>query len=201
MVGNSEGRNVKILESIVNGTPYQNLPQSRVEELLLELKKVIENGGGEKPVYWMGVTTTFLTDGSTVNPIVINGESKLAKDGGMAQYDGEEFVWNGSAWQSIGKNNFGKLAFADSVEASYTPVGDVDQPTISIGIKSTGTVSYVSNVGKLPSLSVTDGVLDFVAGTLPSTSNKNVITNVDNIVSSTPTFRGKKSTITSTVQN
>jgi hypothetical protein len=42
MQGNSEGRNVQILESIVNNTPYTEPPQSRIEELLLEVKEVIE---------------------------------------------------------------------------------------------------------------------------------------------------------------
>ena len=43
-------------------------------------------------IYWMGVTTTELTNGSTTNPITIEGESETADVGGMAQYDGEEFI-------------------------------------------------------------------------------------------------------------
>ena len=30
-------------------------------------------------IYWMGVTTTELTNGSTTNPITINGESETAE--------------------------------------------------------------------------------------------------------------------------
>jgi hypothetical protein len=41
-----EGRNAEILESIINNTEYTDPPQSRIEELLLELKEVIEQGGG-----------------------------------------------------------------------------------------------------------------------------------------------------------
>lgn len=41
-----EGRNAEILESIINDTEYTDPPQSRIEELLLELKEVIEAGGG-----------------------------------------------------------------------------------------------------------------------------------------------------------
>ena len=41
-----EGRNAEILESIINDTEYTDPPQSRIEELLLELKEVIEQGGG-----------------------------------------------------------------------------------------------------------------------------------------------------------
>lgn len=39
-------RNENILTAMINGTPYEELPQSRNEELLLELKEVIESGGG-----------------------------------------------------------------------------------------------------------------------------------------------------------
>lgn len=35
-----------ILEATIDGEPYSELPQSRLEELLLELKEVIEAGGG-----------------------------------------------------------------------------------------------------------------------------------------------------------
>lgn len=41
-----EGRNAEILKSIINDTEYTDPPQSRIEELLLELKEVIEQGGG-----------------------------------------------------------------------------------------------------------------------------------------------------------
>lgn len=40
------GRNADILEATINGEPYDEEPQSRIEELLLELKQVIEQGGG-----------------------------------------------------------------------------------------------------------------------------------------------------------
>ena len=43
MNGNSEGRNVSILESIVNNTPYTDPPQSRVEELLIQVKEAIDD--------------------------------------------------------------------------------------------------------------------------------------------------------------
>lgn len=39
-------RNAAILKSIINKTEYDADPQSEIEELLLELKEVIEGGGG-----------------------------------------------------------------------------------------------------------------------------------------------------------
>lgn len=43
-----EGRNAEILQSIIDGTPYENPNPypSRIEQLLMELKEVIEQGGG-----------------------------------------------------------------------------------------------------------------------------------------------------------
>lgn len=43
------GRNEDILRSMVDGTAYTKEPKSRNEELLLELKDVIEAGGGFDP--------------------------------------------------------------------------------------------------------------------------------------------------------
>ena len=44
----TQGRNEQILQSIVDNTPYDKEPESRMEELLIELKAKIE-GGGEVP--------------------------------------------------------------------------------------------------------------------------------------------------------
>lgn len=41
-----QSRAEEILFDTINGEPYDGLPQSRIEELLLELKAVIEAGGG-----------------------------------------------------------------------------------------------------------------------------------------------------------
>jgi len=41
-----KGRNELILESIIHQTVYTDPPESRIEDLLLQLKDVIEAGGG-----------------------------------------------------------------------------------------------------------------------------------------------------------
>ena len=41
-----QSRNEAILEATINGTEYTDPPQSRIEDLLLQLKAVIEAGGG-----------------------------------------------------------------------------------------------------------------------------------------------------------
>lgn len=43
---NPQSRNEEILIAAIDGTEYNKPPQSRIEELLLELKEVIEAGAG-----------------------------------------------------------------------------------------------------------------------------------------------------------
>ena len=174
--------------------------------------------------YWIGVTTTALTDGDTTNPITVGGESVTAKVGGMAQYSSEEFVFNGTAWQSIGKNNFGDLAFKSSASGDYTPAGTVSQPTftgtqgnVSVSGTPTGTISTgvgeanytpggsvsnveldtttvnsITDVGTLPTFSVSGETLTFTPGTLPT---KGENTTVATGVSTQPTFTGTGATL------
>lgn len=133
-----------------------------------EARQLIEDIG--HAIYWIGVTTDALTDGATTNPITVNGESVTANLGGMASYSGSEFVWNGSAWQELGKNNFGALAFKSSASASYTPAGSVeitkgqDTTAAIVGVSANGTVpeayftvanenaTFVFNEGAMPTL-------------------------------------------------
>lgn len=142
-------------------------------------------------VYWMGVTTTALTDGSTTNPITINGDSVEAAVGGMAQYDGVEFVWNGSAWQEMGHGNFGSLAFKSSAEGSFTPAGTV---SVSQGEDSTTTVNSITAVGTLPEFTYSGETLVFSAGTLPTKgADQTVVTAAGTVTAS---FSGTAGSVT-----
>ena len=147
-------------------------------------------------VYWIGVTTDALTDGATTNPITVNGESKTAKLGGMAQYSGEEFIWNGSAWQSVGKNNFGALAFKNSASGDFTPQGDVSAPAITVTGDSTGTVNSITDVGTLPAWTVSGTKATFNAGSLPTKgADQTVVTATGTITASAPTFTGTQGSV------
>ena len=68
-----EGRNAAILQATIDGTPYTDPPQSRIEELLLELKAVIEAGGGG------GGTTNYngLTNKPQINDVTLQGNKSL----------------------------------------------------------------------------------------------------------------------------
>ena len=158
-----------------------------------EAREMIEDLG--HALYWIGVTTTALTDGDTTNPIQVNGESVTAKLGGMASYDGSEYVWNGSAWQELGKNNFGALAFKSSASGTYTPAGSV---AITQGTDTTASIVGVSANGTLPdayyTVSGETATFNFSQGALPT-----LATAVDAITvrgADTAAFTGTEATIT-----
>ena len=134
-----------------------------------EARQMIEDLG--HALYWIGVTTTALTDGDTTNPIMVNNESVTANLGGMASYGGSEFVWNGTAWQEMGKNNFGALAFKSSASGSYTPAGSVaitkgtDTKQAIVGVSSNGTLpnAYFTVSGETATFNFSQGALPTLA--------------------------------------
>ena len=158
-----------------------------------EARELIEALG--HAVYWIGVTTTALTDGATTNPIQVNGESVTANIGGMASYSGSEFVWNGTAWQELGKNNFGALAFKSSASGSYTPAGTVN---VSKGTDTTASVTPMATAGTLPDAYFTvtgeAATFTFDAGSLPTAGTPvSVVTETGSV---SATFSGTAATIT-----
>lgn len=129
-------------------------------------------------LYWIGVTTTALSEGATTNPISVGGQDVTAKLGGLASYEGMEYAWNGSAWQGMGPNNLGALAYKNSASGDYTPAGSV---SISKGTDTTDTVTGVSANGTLPQAYFTQSgetlTFNFNAGALPTLeSEKTFIT-------------------------
>lgn len=80
-----QSRAEEILIATINGTEYENLPQSRLEYLLLELKEVIEAGGGG------GGTTNYnlLTNLPQINSVTLKG-NKSFDDLGMQSLTNEQ---------------------------------------------------------------------------------------------------------------
>lgn len=147
-------------------------------------------------IYWAGVTTTELVDNvTTTDTISIGGEDVEVHVGAMAQYDGEEFVYNGTTWQSVGKNNFGDLAFKSSAQGSYTPAGDVTV-TPQQAADTTESVTPFGTAGTLPSMTVSGEVLTFNAGTLPTAGTPVDVVTASGAVTATAAFVGTGSTIT-----
>lgn len=154
-----------------------------------EAREMIEDLG--HAVYWIGVTTTALTDGATTNPITVNSESITARLGGMASYNEMEFVWNGTAWQELGRNNFGALAFKSSASGEYTPAGSV---AISKGTDTTASVTPFGSAGELPYFTVSGETATFHAGALSSGGSP--VTVVTERGTDTAAFTGTAATIT-----
>ena len=63
----AQSRNEEILEATLNHQEYDKPPQSREEELLIELKEAIEQGGG---------------GGITVDPVPTEGSTNAVSSGG-----------------------------------------------------------------------------------------------------------------------
>lgn len=191
-----------ILQNMLGENNELQPPQTRVEELLLELLE--QGGGGDKAVKWVGVTTTPLEDGATTNPITVEGKSVTVVRGDMASYDHNEFIYDGDVWQALGDvSGLGLLAFKDSASgtvddyvtgATSTFVGDSMTSTgtftpdgsISNVELSETSVGSMTGAGTLPSAELTDGVLTFHTGTLPTYSSVTVADGV----SVQPTFTG-----------
>ena len=139
---------------------------------------------------FLGVTTSNISDGSTTNPIVINGENVTAVAGNTCTKGSKEFIWNGTAWQEFGDlSSLGALAYKDSASGTFTPAGSVSRPTfegssltstgsftptgsVSISTSTEGTTNYTpaGSVSVTPSVSLTTTSVTPISsvGTLPS---------------------------------
>ena len=155
-------------------------------------------------MHYAGVTTTALADGSSTSPIKINNADYTPSNGDVVIYNSLELVWStsDSKWHEFGSTgSLRGLAFKDSASASYTPVGSVSTPTVSVAV-NTASVTPISGVGTLPSFtaSVANEVLTlgFSAGSLPTKGTAvTVATGIKSASASTPTFTGTSATITS----
>ena len=99
--------------------------------------------------HWLGVTTTTLTDGSTTNPITINGQSVTAVSGDIVQdSNGNEYIFNGTAWQALGSSvgTLKAFAYADTGTVTITPQGSNASSSVSgtCAVTPSGTIGVGS---------------------------------------------------------
>lgn len=166
-------------------------------------------GGGGSGSNYLGKTTTPLTDGSTTNPITINGQSVMAKKGNVAIYNKQEFIFDGIEWNAFGDDSgLGDLAFKDTATGTFTPAGTVSAPTFTthavplhvsglpegtVSISPTTTsVTGITSVGTLPVFTYDSATenLSYTPGTLPTADTTATV-----MTGATATFDG--STLTS----
>lgn len=99
---------------------------------------------------YLGVTTSEIDDGSTINPVTIEGESVTAVAGDVVtrSTDSKEFVYSSTGvWQNFGNlSGLGALAFKDSASGSYTPAGSISASFTGTETTSTGTFTPEGSV-------------------------------------------------------
>ena len=88
--------------------------------------------------HWLGITTTSLEDGSTTNPITINGSSVTAVGGDIVQdSNGQEYIFsdkvNPNAWQQFGASigTLKSFAFVDTGYVTLTPSGSNSSSSVT----------------------------------------------------------------------
>ena len=146
---------------------------------------------------WLGITTTALTDGATTNPITINNKSVTATSGDITSYDGQEFIFNGTAWQAFGDlSDLGTLAYEDTATGSFTPEGSVSKPGVTV-TPTTANVPNVTDVGSMPTYTVTGETLVISAGAVPTLGTAiAAMTGATAELDSAPSFTGTAGTVT-----
>lgn len=145
---------------------------------------------------WIGITTTALTDGATTNPITVNGQSVTAVAGDITSYDETEFIFNGSAWQEFGDlSDLGTLAYKDNASGSYTPQGSVAAPDITV-TPTTDTIKPVTDVGSMPTFTVSGETLIIGAGAVPTLGADKAFMTDASASASAPAFTGTTGTVT-----
>ena len=148
----------------------------------------------QNATHWLGITTTTLTDGSTTNPITINGESVTAVSGDIAQDStGTEFIFNGTAWQQFGASigTLKAFAFVDTGTVTITPAGSCSGTAVTMSKTNVGSVT---DAGSMPTFTVSNEVLTITAGAAPTVSSVSVATDVNTVTD--PSFSGTQATHT-----
>lgn len=154
---------------MLSGTVY-NIKDESARASIAAITTAVDN-----QMYFVGYTSTPLTDGASTNPIDIEGSNVTVSAGAVALYGDKEFIFSGSdnKWHSFGDwGDIGDLAYKAVAEGSFTPEGSVGTPTFtgteddivtnvtisgSVAISTgTGTANYTpaGTVGK-PTISVT----------------------------------------------
>lgn len=92
--------------TLPSGNTY-NIKDAGARELIAALQ------GGQ---YFLGLTTSNVSDGATTKPVVIDGENVTQQKGNIVVKDNAEFIWDGTKWVEFGDlSNLGDLSVLDTV--------------------------------------------------------------------------------------
>lgn len=126
--------------------PNDLISQIKVGTVTYDIKDTWARDHLQKPMSFVGKTTTPLTDGATTNPIIIDGESYTAVTGDVVIVsDSKEFIFDGEKWEEFGDEGSyvvkGTYTVTGTIgDKSYQPAGTVSTPTFT-GTTATVTVS------------------------------------------------------------
>lgn len=118
-MANPQSRNEEILQSIVDETTYNKNPQSREEVLLLEIKDLIEQGGGTSDV--QGLILTMNSSTYVITAYLIDGEGQQVGDAQTIDIPLEATIIDASY------NNSTKTITFTLTSGAYltVPIGDI----------------------------------------------------------------------------
>lgn len=92
--------------TLPSGNTY-DIKDAGARELIAQLQ------GGQ---YFLGLTTSAITNGSTTKPVVIGGEDVNQEKGNIVVYGNAEFIWDGAKWIEFGDlSTLGSLAYKSTV--------------------------------------------------------------------------------------
>jgi len=92
--------------TLPSGNTY-DIKDAGARELIAQLQ------GGQ---YFLGLTTTVITDGTTTKPVVIDSENVNQEKGNIVVYGNAEFIWDGAKWIEFGDlSTLGALAYKSTV--------------------------------------------------------------------------------------
>jgi len=143
--------NKKYLSKIVKGGNTLYIKDEQAWSDIEEIRGLIANG-----THWIDATTTEISDGSTTNPITVDGKSYTAVAGDIVSYGNMEYIFSKSGvWREFGSTGSLKaLAFKDSASATYTPAGTNAASAVSFTGGTDGDfVTGYNNDGVAPSFS------------------------------------------------
>ena len=156
--------------------------------------EVVKDAGGipayvaaQRPGEATTVTAGLMSasDKSKLNDIESGAEVNVQSDWSQSSSSADDFIKN--------KPDLGDLAFKDSASATYTPAGSI---SVSQGTDTTTIINPITDVGTLPSFSVSGEVMTFNAGELPTAGADTSVVTASG--TRTATFSGTQATITST---
>lgn len=183
--------------------PNPTISQLTINGGVYDIEDTVARNTAAGGIRLLGETSTAITDMSTTNPVTINSESVTAVNQDAVFYSHKEFVFDGTYWHEFGDlTGLGDLAMKDTASGNFTPAGSVSAPTISVSSAgSTGTVYSITDVGTLPTLTMTvvnkNLTISFSQGTLPTKGSAQTVKTGDASYTATaPTFSGTQDTVT-----